>query len=57
MGWNGLMKILARVRKHTEVFTSIGELRDENRFQLGFHHGLRVVYNKKENRDTSEVQE
>ena len=42
--------------KYTEEFTSSGELRDENRFCLGFDHGLRVVSNKQENRDTSEAQ-
>ena len=41
--------------KNTE-FTSVGELRDGNRLCLGFHHGLRVVSNKQENRDTSEAQ-
>lgn len=34
--------------KYTEEFISRGELRDENRFCLGFHHGLRVVFNKQE---------
>ena len=35
--------------KNTE-FTSSGELRDENRFQLGFHHGLGCVQQKGESR-------
>ncbi len=42
--------------KYTEEFTSSGELRDENRFCLEFHHGFGVVSNKQENRDTSEAQ-
>lgn len=36
--------------KYTEEFTSSGELRDENRFQLGFHHGLGCVQQKGESR-------
>ena len=33
--------------KYTEVFTSIGELWDENRFQLGFHHGFGLCQTNK----------
>ena len=33
--------------KYTEELTSSEELRDENRFQLGFHHGFGLCTTKR----------
>lgn len=45
-GWNGLMRISARVRNILRSSFRV-ELRDENRLRLEFHHGFGLCQTNK----------